>query len=144
MPEAVSTPAAADRHGEQWHRRLLEELCAFERETASAGEHAAAQWLVEQLAAAGASDARIEEERGHQTFWWPLGLTAVAACSPAHVGCGGGAWALRRSERSLPGRPPTSCRRVGGDCARCCRRRPPRTSSPLSARSTRATRSCLS
>src|SRR5579859_5731019 len=76
MPEAVSTPAAADRHGEQWHRRLLEELCAFERETASAGEHAAAQWLVEQLAAAGASDARIEEERGHQTFWWPLGLTA--------------------------------------------------------------------
>ena len=53
---------------------MLEELCSFDRETASPGERAAAEWLVERLRAEGAADARIEEERGHHTFWWPLGL----------------------------------------------------------------------
>ena len=77
MPEAASKPAAADHLDERWHRALLDELCAFRRETASAGEHAAAQWLVGRLATAGAGDARVEEERGHQTFWWPLGLAAA-------------------------------------------------------------------
>jgi len=64
MPPAASKPAAADRLGERWHRALLDELCGFGRETASAGEHAAAQWLVERLATAGAGDARVEEECG--------------------------------------------------------------------------------
>ncbi len=77
MPEATSGPATAGHLDERWHRELLEELCGFGRETASAGEHAAARWLVERLATAGASDARVEEERGHQTFWWPLGLAAA-------------------------------------------------------------------
>ena len=77
MPEAASKPAAGDHLDERWHRALLDELCGFVRETASAGEHAAAQWLVGRLATAGAGDARVEEERGHQTFWWPLGLAAA-------------------------------------------------------------------
>lgn len=78
MPEAANDPAVVDDLDERWHRALLDELCGFDRETASAGEQAAAQWLVGQLAAVGAGDARVEEERGHQTFWWPLGLAAAA------------------------------------------------------------------
>ena len=77
MPQSASQPAAPDRVGEQWHRDLLEELCDFRRESGSPGEHAAARWLVEQLARAGVPDARIEEEPGHQTYWWPLGLAAA-------------------------------------------------------------------
>src|SRR5438309_1359045 len=78
MPDAASKPAAGDHLDERWHRALLEELCSFVRETASTGEHAAAEWLVGRLAAAGAGDARVEEEQTHQTFWWPLGLAAAA------------------------------------------------------------------
>ncbi len=78
MPEAISELAPAGHLDERWHRELLEGLCGFGRESASAGERAAARWLVERLAAAGARNARVEEERGHQTFWWPLGLAAVA------------------------------------------------------------------
>src|SRR5690242_20693169 len=63
---------------EAWHRELLDELCGFDRETASDGEAAAARWVVERLAAEGAADAHVEEERGHHTFWWPLGLTCAA------------------------------------------------------------------
>jgi hypothetical protein len=77
MAEAPSNPAAGDHLDECWHRSLLGELCGFERETASAGERAAARWLVARLATAGAADARVEEDRGHQTFWWPLGLAAA-------------------------------------------------------------------
>src|ERR1700758_549992 len=77
MAEAPSNPAAGDHLDERWHRSLLGELCGFERETASAGERAAARWLVARLATAGAADARVEEDRGHQTFLWPLGLAAA-------------------------------------------------------------------
>jgi hypothetical protein len=75
---ATEAPARTPHLETSWHRALLEELCALDRETASPGEHAAAQWLVERLRAEGAADARIEEERGHHTFWWPLGLTSAA------------------------------------------------------------------
>lgn len=77
MPDAATTPATADYLDERWHRALLDELCGFARETASVGERAAAKWLVERLVAVGAGDARVEELRGHQTFWWPLGLAAA-------------------------------------------------------------------
>ncbi len=84
---------APDHLEGRWHRSLLEQLCEFERETASGGERAAAEWLVEQLSREGAADARIEEERSHQTFWWPIGLAAAA-------GAAAGARATRG--RSLP------------------------------------------
>jgi hypothetical protein len=62
---------------ERWHRSLLDELCGIPRETASAGERAAAAWLVERLRSEGVRDVQIEEARGHHTFWWPLGLAAA-------------------------------------------------------------------
>ena len=70
-------PPELDHLDERWHRALLDELCAFDRETASEGERRAALWLLERLRNEGAREARIEEERGHQTFWWPLGLAAA-------------------------------------------------------------------
>jgi Peptidase family M28 len=71
-------PTAADFLDEPWHRALLGELCSLTRETASCGEHAAARWLLKQLATEGADDVCIEGQRGHQTFWWPLGLASAA------------------------------------------------------------------
>jgi hypothetical protein len=73
MSDAAPKGAAADYLDQRWHRTLLDELCGFTRETASDGERAAANWLRERLA----SEVRIEEHRGHQTFWWPLGLAAA-------------------------------------------------------------------
>jgi hypothetical protein len=54
-------------------------LASFERSSASAGEHRAAEWIAERLGELGA-DARVEAERAHGTYWWPLGvLCALAA-----------------------------------------------------------------
>ncbi len=100
----TTSTASKDYLEQRWHRELLEALCGFERETASAGERAAAQWLLAALADEGVSDARIEEERGHQTFWWPIGLAATAGVVagarggrrrslPAAVIGAAGAWA---------------------------------------------------
>ncbi len=90
MPDATIQPEAADYLDARWHRALLDELCAFGRETASAGERAAAEWLLERLVAEDVGEARIEEHRGHQTFWWPLGLAAAG-------GVLAGWWASRGS-----------------------------------------------
>ena len=61
------------------HRRIVEFLASFERESASPGERRAAEWIADELRAAGV-DARVEEERAHGTFWWPIGmLSALAA-----------------------------------------------------------------
>jgi Peptidase family M28 len=71
---AVSTPPDA-----AWMRERLEEVCAIERPSASAGERRAAEWLAGELREAGARNVRIEEEPGaNGTFWWPLGLLAGA------------------------------------------------------------------
>ncbi len=62
--------------GEQdWLRARLEELEKIDRPSASAGERRAAEWLVGQFAELGA-EARIEAERAHGTYWWPLGIGA--------------------------------------------------------------------
>jgi len=62
-----------------WMRDRLEELCAFERPSASDGERRAAEWLAGQLRDAGARDPRVEEEpEANGTFWWSLGLLAGA------------------------------------------------------------------
>jgi hypothetical protein len=75
----TTAPRSAGPHLEEaWHRELLAELCSFERETASAGEREAAEWLVRRFAEEGAADAHVEAERSHHTFWWPLGLTSAA------------------------------------------------------------------
>jgi peptidase M28-like protein len=63
--------------------RVVRELAAYERPSASEGERRAAEWLAGELWAAGCRRARVEEERAHGGYWWPLGLlnagTALAA-----------------------------------------------------------------
>lgn len=62
-----------------WMRARLEELCAFDRESASAGERQAAEWLAEALRDEGVRDVRVEEEPGaNGRFWWSIGLLAGA------------------------------------------------------------------
>jgi len=91
-PSATSAAGAPAHLDRAWMRELLEELCGFERETGSPGERAAARWLAGRLGEAGA-EARVEEERAHPTFWWPLGLACGAAALAALAG---------RRRRSLP------------------------------------------
>ncbi len=69
----------------------VHELAAFERPSASAGERRAAEWIAERLNELGCP-ARIEEERAHGGYWWPL--AAVNA-----VGAAGGVLGLRHRGR---------------------------------------------
>src|SRR3954452_9435309 len=74
-PAGITTPPDAD-----WMRARLDELCAFERGSASEGEKRAAEWLAGELREAGADEVRVEEEpEANGTFWWSLGLLAGAA-----------------------------------------------------------------
>jgi Peptidase family M28 len=75
MTVTPATSAAPDTH---WLRERVETLAAIHRPTASQGERVAAEWVAERLRELGAGDARVERERVHGTFWWPLGLAAGA------------------------------------------------------------------
>jgi len=77
MSKTASTPVEPPYLDQGWHRSLLDELCGLRRGTASTGEQVAAEWLVERLAGEGVAEVRIEEARGHHTFWWPLGVAAA-------------------------------------------------------------------
>jgi hypothetical protein len=60
-------------------RSRLDELCSWDRESASPGERYAAEWLATGLREAGARDVRVEEEpEANGTFWWSMGLLAGA------------------------------------------------------------------
>jgi acetylornithine deacetylase/succinyl-diaminopimelate desuccinylase-like protein len=63
-------------------RALIEEtvttLAAVERPSASPGERQAAEWIARRLGELGA-EARIEQERAHGGYWWPLALPNVLA-----------------------------------------------------------------
>jgi Peptidase family M28 len=52
---------------------VVHELAGFERPSASEGERRAAEWIAEHLRRLGLP-ARIEVERAHGGYWWPLGL----------------------------------------------------------------------
>jgi hypothetical protein len=73
-------------------RALLEEvvreLASYERPSASDGERRAAEWLATRLRSAGCREARVEEERAHGGYWWPLGLLNAGAALAALVGRG--------------------------------------------------------
>ena len=71
---ATDTAAHLDQ---AWLRMLVTRLSSIERETGSPGEREAAEWVVAALGEHGA-DARVEVERLHDTFWWPLGVAAGA------------------------------------------------------------------
>jgi hypothetical protein len=61
----------------------IRHLAGFERASASAGERRAAEWIAASLQALGCR-VRIEPERAHGTYWWPLGLlTATGAAAGA-------------------------------------------------------------
>ena len=66
--------------------RVVRELAAYERPSASAGERRAAEWIAAELDAAGCRDARVEEERAHGGYWWPLGLLNAGAALAARLG----------------------------------------------------------
>jgi hypothetical protein len=66
--------------------RVVRELASYERPSASEGERRAAEWLVAELEAAGCRAVRLEEERAHGGYWWPLGLPNAGAAVAARIG----------------------------------------------------------
>jgi len=66
--------------------RVVRELTSYERPSASDGERRAAEWLAGELGAAGCRAVRVEEERAHGGYWWPLGLLNAAALAAATLG----------------------------------------------------------
>jgi hypothetical protein len=114
--------------------RVVRELAAYERPSASAGERRAAEWIAAELDAAGCRAARVEEERAHGGYWWPLGLLNAGAALAARLGgrraaalvggvaaaaiyddVGGGRLWFRR--RTLPHRPTFNVLAEAGDPA---------------------------
>ncbi|HZC13086.1 MAG TPA: hypothetical protein VE270_03610, partial [Thermoleophilaceae bacterium] len=65
--------------------RVVSELAAYERPSASEGERRAAEWIAAELEGAGCRAARVEEERAHGGYWWPLGLLNAGAALAARV-----------------------------------------------------------
>jgi acetylornithine deacetylase/succinyl-diaminopimelate desuccinylase-like protein len=65
---------------------VVRELASFERGSASPGERRAAEWLAEELRAAGCRDVRVEEERAHGGYWGPLGLLNAASAVAGFLG----------------------------------------------------------
>jgi acetylornithine deacetylase/succinyl-diaminopimelate desuccinylase-like protein len=59
--------------------RVVRELAAIERPSASEGERVAAERIADELREAGCRNGRLEEERAHGGYWWPLGLLNAAA-----------------------------------------------------------------
>jgi acetylornithine deacetylase/succinyl-diaminopimelate desuccinylase-like protein len=66
--------------------RVVRELASYERPSASEGERRAADWLAAAFRAAGCRDVRVEEERAHGGYWWPLGLLNAVSGLAALVG----------------------------------------------------------
>ena len=66
--------------------RVVRELAAIERPSASDGERRAAYRIAAELRDAGCRDVRVEEERAHGGYWWPLGLPNAAAAVAALIG----------------------------------------------------------
>src|SRR3954471_7959429 len=59
-------------------REVVETLERLDRSSASDGEREAAEWIRDRFGALGLP-ARIEQERAHGTYWWPLALLTGAA-----------------------------------------------------------------
>ena len=66
--------------------RVVRELASYDRPSASEGERRAAEWLADELGAAGCRDVRVEEERAHGGYWWPLGLLNAASGIAGRLG----------------------------------------------------------
>jgi acetylornithine deacetylase/succinyl-diaminopimelate desuccinylase-like protein len=66
--------------------RVVRELASYERPSASEGERRAAEWLAGEFRSAGCRSVRVEEERAHGGYWWPLGLLNAVAALAAMFG----------------------------------------------------------
>ncbi len=66
--------------------RVVRELASYERPSASEGERRAADWLAGEFRAAGCREVRVEEERAHGGYWWPLGLLNAGSALAALLG----------------------------------------------------------
>jgi hypothetical protein len=66
--------------------RVVRELASYERPSASEGERRAAEWLAGEFRAAGCRGVRVEEERAHGGYWWPLGLLNFGSALAALAG----------------------------------------------------------
>jgi hypothetical protein len=66
--------------------RVVRELASYERPSASEGERRAAEWLAGEFRAAGCRAVRVEEERAHGGYWWPLGLLNLGSALAALAG----------------------------------------------------------
>jgi hypothetical protein len=93
-------------------------LAAQYRDSAGAGERAAATWVRDRLAAAGATDAQVQAYRGRATYGWSFAGHAAAGVAaalhgglPARAAALAALWSL---ERDASGRPPWRGRRLGG------------------------------
>src|SRR4051794_9627949 len=76
-------------------RDVVETLERLDRPSASPGEREAAEWIRDRLEALGVP-ARVEAERAHGTYWWPLAaLTGAAGLA--------GLWRGRRALAALTG-----------------------------------------
>ncbi|HEX2232627.1 MAG TPA: M28 family peptidase [Thermoleophilaceae bacterium] len=104
----------------------MERLASLERAPCSPGEREAAEWIAERLREAGCR-VRIESERVHGSFQWPLGVLAAAAAA-------GGIAALRgrRTLGALLGGLAAACmwEDLGGGHRRPLRRLLPRAPTP--------------
>ena len=100
-------------------RADVEALAAMRRDSAGAGERAAAAWVAGRLAQAGAVEAHVQPYRGRATYGWSFaahaaaGLAATARGGPP--GAAGAVAALWSLERDASGRAPWRRRGLGGD-----------------------------
>jgi acetylornithine deacetylase/succinyl-diaminopimelate desuccinylase-like protein len=66
--------------------RVVRQLSELERPSASDGERRAAELVADELRAAGCRDVRVEEERAHGGYWWPIGILNAASLLAAAFG----------------------------------------------------------
>jgi Peptidase family M28 len=70
-------------------RRVISHLAAIDRPSASPGEREAAEWIAAQLAEFGCT-VRVEEERAHGGYWFPLGVPNALAGAAGLIARRGG------------------------------------------------------
>jgi hypothetical protein len=90
-----------DDHDADW-RKLIHELAAFDRPSASDGERKAAELIAERLRALGCR-VTIEEERAHGGYWWPVGLVNAATAGAGLLARGRGNRGVRAAAAALAG-----------------------------------------
>jgi hypothetical protein len=85
--------SAASEDSAGW-REAIYELAAFERPSASDGEKRAAELIATRLREHGC-DARVEQERAHGGYWWPIALANSIAAAGGLLTLRGRGWLAR-------------------------------------------------